>query len=54
MKTLLRKAANWKPVIEPASQEEIVLIEEGMQEYREHPETFISLDEYRSKKNTDR
>jgi hypothetical protein len=33
----------WKPVIEPVSPEEIAMIDEGMREYREHPETFIRL-----------
>jgi hypothetical protein len=33
----------WKPVIEPASPEEIAMIEESMQEYREHPETWTRL-----------
>jgi hypothetical protein len=39
----------WKPVIEPASPEEIAMIEEGMKEYREHPESFISLKDYLNK-----
>jgi hypothetical protein len=36
----------WKPVIEPASPEEIAMIKEGVQEYRDHPENFISLADY--------
>lgn len=36
----------WKPVIEPASPEEIEMIKEGVREYHEHPENFISLADY--------
>jgi hypothetical protein len=39
----------WKPVIEPADPEEIAMIEEGMKEYRKHPESFISLKDYLNK-----
>jgi hypothetical protein len=34
----------WKPVIEPASPEEIAMIDEGMRKYREHPESFVPLE----------
>jgi len=37
----------WKPIIEPANQEEIAMIEEGMQEYEKNPESFITLSEYK-------
>ena len=31
----------WKPVIEPASPEEIAMIEEGMREYEQDPSSFV-------------
>ena len=34
----------WKPVIEPADPEEIVKIDEGMEEYRNNPDSFIPLE----------
>ncbi|MDR1931096.1 MAG: hypothetical protein LBQ44_10795 [Treponema sp.] len=34
----------WKPVIEPASPEEITMIDKGMREFREHPESFVPLE----------
>ena len=37
----------WKPVIEAASPEEIAMIDEGMEEYRKNPESFIPLDSIR-------
>lgn len=51
LKPLLADLANdgadyWKPIIEPASPEEIEMIEEGVREYHEHPETFISLKDF--------
>jgi len=36
----------WTPVIEPANAEESALIEEGMKHFHEHPEDFISLDNF--------
>jgi hypothetical protein len=33
----------WKPIIEPASPEEIAVIEEGEKDYRDNPESFIPL-----------
>jgi hypothetical protein len=35
----------WKPVIEPANEEEIALIEDGIKEYRENPSSFLALTE---------
>ena len=34
----------WQPVIEPANQEEIAMIEEGMAEYRKNPSSFVPLE----------
>jgi len=36
-----------KPIIETASPEEIAMIDEGMEEYRKNPESFIPLDNIR-------
>ena len=49
LKSLLADLAEeyCKPVIEPANQEEIAMIEEGMQEYEKNPESFITLSEYK-------
>jgi len=33
----------WKPVIEPASPEEIAMCDERMQEYERDPSCFVSL-----------
>jgi hypothetical protein len=33
----------WEPVTEPASPEECALIEEGMEEYRKNPASFVPL-----------
>ncbi|GAB6393503.1 MAG: hypothetical protein MdMp014T_2876 [Treponematales bacterium] len=43
---LLSYMADEPLVIEPANAEERALIEEGMKRFREHPEDFISLDDY--------
>jgi len=45
LKPLLTHLAEdyWKPVIEPASPEEIAMIEEGMEDYRRNPESWVSL-----------
>ena len=37
----------WEPVIEPASPEELAMIEKGMKEYEKNPESFITLSEYK-------
>jgi len=34
----------WKPLIEEANQDEIAMIDEGMEEYRKNPESFIPLE----------
>ncbi|MCL2186661.1 MAG: hypothetical protein FWB86_12545 [Treponema sp.] len=34
----------WKPVVEAANPEEIAMIDEGMEEYRKNPKSFIPLD----------
>jgi len=39
-----------KPVVEPANQEERALIEEGMREYEQNPESFITLSEYKKRR----
>jgi len=46
LKPLLSHLADdyWKPVVELASPEEIVMIEEGMAEYRSDPSSFIPLE----------
>ena len=46
IKPLLTHLANdyWKPVIEAASPQEIAMIDEGMEEYRKNPESFIPLE----------
>ena len=33
--------------IEPANEEEIAMIKEGMREYEKNPESFITLSEYK-------
>ena len=33
----------WKPVIEPASPEEIVMVDERMKDYEKDPSSFIPL-----------
>ena len=38
---------NWKPIVETASPEEISMIDEGMEEYRKNPESFVPLDNIR-------
>ena len=40
----------WKPVIEPASPEEIAMIEERMKDYEKDPSSFITLSEYKKNK----
>jgi hypothetical protein len=35
----------WKPVIEPASPEEIAMCNERLKDYEKNPASFISLDE---------
>jgi isoleucyl-tRNA synthetase len=47
LKPLLKHLAEeyWKPVIEPANEEEIALIKDGMKEYRENPSSFVALTE---------
>ena len=35
----------WKPILEPANEEERALIEEGMEEYRKDPASFVSLED---------
>jgi hypothetical protein len=37
----------WKPVIEPASPDEIAMIDEGMAEYRANPSSFVPLESIR-------
>jgi hypothetical protein len=46
LKPLLAHLADeyWKPVIEPANAEECAMIDEGMEEYRKNPDSFVSLD----------
>ncbi|MDR1047878.1 MAG: hypothetical protein LBL64_08880 [Treponema sp.] len=34
----------WKPVIEPASPEEIAMVEERVKDYEKDPESWIPLD----------
>jgi len=34
----------WKPIIEAANPEEITMINEGMEEYRRNPNSFIPLE----------
>jgi len=46
LKPLLAHLADeyWKPVTEPASPEEIAMIEKGMAEYRKDPSSFVPLE----------
>jgi len=41
----------WKPVLEPASPEEIAAIDERMKDYERDPSSFISLSEYKKKRS---
>ena len=42
---LVHLAEYWKPVIEPASQEEIEMIDERMKDYENDPLSFTPLDD---------
>jgi len=33
----------WEPVIEPASEEEVVMVEERMKDYETDPESWVSI-----------
>jgi len=46
LKPLLTHLADeyWKPVTEPASPEEMAMIDEGMAEYRKDPSSFVPLE----------
>ena len=43
---------HWKLVIEPVNEEETALIEEGMKEYENNPESFITLAEYKKSRGS--
>jgi len=45
LRPLLRHLADdyWKPVIEPASEEEIAMVEERMKDYESDPENWVSI-----------
>ncbi|MCL2374837.1 MAG: hypothetical protein FWC65_06310 [Treponema sp.] len=49
LKPLLEHLADdyWEPVIEPADEDEIALIDAGMAEYRDNPSSFVPLDSIR-------
>jgi len=51
LKPLLAHLADdyWKPVIEPASPEEIAMCDERMREYEKDPSCFVSLSSRRER-----
>ena len=38
----------WKPIIEPASQEEIELVEERMKDYEKDPSSFVPFKRHKA------
>ena len=51
LKPLLTHLADeyWKPVIEPASPEEILMVEERMKDYEKDPSSFIPFKKRKAK-----